>query len=206
MIRIKICGLTTVEAAMTAAEAGADAIGLVFAPSRRQVGKYIAREICRRLPPFVNKVGVFVDEAAEKVAELAAYCGLDTLQFHGSESPEYCGQFTRKIIRGFRIKDAGTLDELAAFPDCTPLLDSYMVGEMGGTGSVFPWNLAVEAAKVQKIILAGGLNEENVLAAIAEVKPYGVDVSSGVETNGQKDLDKIKRFIIKIRRWEYHEQ
>lgn len=205
-MRIKICGVTNVEAALAAAEAGADAVGFVFAPSRRQVDKGIAREICDNLPPFVSKVGVFVDEAAEKVAELAAYCGLDVLQFHGNESPAYCGQFTQKIIRGVRVKHAGVLAELAAFPDCTPLLDSYTAGEMGGTGSVFSWDLAVDIAKTRKIILAGGLNEENILEAIMQVKPYGVDISSGVETNGQKDIAKIKRFITKIRRWEYHEQ
>jgi phosphoribosylanthranilate isomerase len=204
MLRIKICGITSPEEAVAAAEAGADAIGMVFAPSRRQISVNISREICRAVPPFVSKVGVFVNEEAQKVQEIANYCGLDTLQFHGSESVAYCEQFVQKVIKAFRIKNEESLDEVRDFIQYTPLLDSYTQGEMGGTGLTFKWDLAVQIAQKHKIILAGGLNENNVLSAIETVKPYAVDASSGIETNGKKDLNKIKRFINTIRRWEYH--
>lgn len=204
LLRIKICGITTPEEAMVAANAGADAIGMVFANSRRQVDMNISREICRAVPPFVGKVGVFVDEEAQKVRDIAEYCGLDTLQFHGSESLQYCSQFPQKVIKAFRVKDERSLAQVHYYAQYTPLLDSYAEGEMGGTGCAFKWNLAIQAAKQYPIILAGGLREDNVILAIETVRPYAVDVSSGVEINGKKDFDKIRCFINTIRRWEYH--
>lgn len=202
MIRIKICGLQDVAAALAAAEAGADAIGLVFAPSKRRVGTDTAREICRALPPFVSKVGVFADEPVATVQETAAYCGLDTLQFHGRESAAYCSQFSQTVIKAFAVKDESSLALLDAYRHCHLLLDSYVPGQPGGTGRVFPWELAVRAARTHRLILAGGLTAENVLNAIQTVKPLGVDVSSGVESNGVKDHDKIRRFVRTIREWQ----
>lgn len=204
MIRIKICGMQDVATALAAAEAGADAVGMVFAPSKRQVSPKIARGICQALPPFVSKVGVFVDAKAEVVKEIAELCGLDTLQFHGQESVAYCSQFSQTVIKAFQIKEEASLFQLAGFELHTLLLDSFSVGQMGGTGRVFPWDLASKAGQVYRIILAGGLSADNVLTAIRAVQPYGVDVSSGVESNGKKDSRKIREFITTIRRWQYH--
>lgn len=202
-MRIKICGMQNVAAALAAAEAGADAIGMVFAQSKRQVTPRIAREICQALPPFVSKVGVFVDSNVEEVKEIAALCGLDTLQFHGQESVEYCSQFSQTVIKAFRIQNKESLKQLTEFNKYTLLLDSFSTGQAGGTGRAFPWELAEEAGGLYRIILAGGLSAENVVAAIQSVQPFGVDVSSGVETGGVKDIRKIEQFINKIRRWEY---
>ncbi len=204
MIRIKICGLRDVDAALAAAVAGVDAIGMIFAPGKRQVEPDTAREICRALPPFVSKVGVFVDEPAEKVQEIAAYCGLDTLQFHGRESAAYCSRFSQTVIKALAVKDESSLALLDEYRHCHLLLDSYVPGKPGGTGRVFPWELAVRAARTHRIILAGGLTADNVLNAVQTVKPLGVDVSSGVESNGVKDHDKIRRFVRTIREWQYH--
>jgi phosphoribosylanthranilate isomerase len=205
LIRIKICGIQDAAAALAAAEAGADAVGLVFAPGKRQVNPKIAREICQALPPFVNKVGVFVNAGVEAVKEIAGLCGLDTLQFHGQESAAYCSQFQQTVIKAFPIKDEASLAQLAGFRNHTLLLDSYSAGQSGGTGCVFPWELASKAGQAYRIILAGGLSADNVLAAIRAVRPVGVDVSSGVESNGKKDSRKIREFITTIRRWQYHE-
>jgi len=206
LIRIKICGIRDVAAALVAAEAGADAIGMVFAPSRRRISPDIAREICRTLPPFISKVGVFVDAEEKEVKGIAEFCGLDVLQFHGQETPEYCSRFAQKVIKGVQIRDEQTLPGLAAYAQYTLLLDSYHPAEKGGTGHVFPWEMAVKGKSGQRIILAGGLDSHNVLTALQTVKPFGVDVSSGVETGGNKDSNKIRAFITTIRRWEYHGQ
>jgi len=189
---------------MAAADAGADAIGMVFAPSRRQVSPDIAREICLALPPFISTVGVFVDEDEQEVKKIAGYCGLDVLQFHGQETPEYCSRFSQKVIKGVSVRDEQSLSGLADYAHCTLLLDSYHPTEKGGTGHVLPWELAVQAGMGRRVILAGGLHAGNVLAAIQTVKPFAVDVSSGVESDGNKDIDKIQTFITTIRRWEYH--
>ncbi|MDU4959600.1 MAG: phosphoribosylanthranilate isomerase [Sporomusaceae bacterium] len=202
-MRIKICGLRDPAAAVAAAAAGADAIGLVFAVGKRQVTPAIAREICRELPPFVNKVGVFVDADPLEVEEIAGQCGLDTLQFHGRESPAYCSRFSRTVIKALAVKDAASLARIGEYGAFTLLLDSYVAGLQGGSGRSFPWQLAVGAAAVRPIVLAGGLHAGNVLAAIAAVRPAGVDVSSGVETDGVKDIKKIREFITTIRRWQY---
>jgi len=191
---------------MAAAKAGADAVGMVFAPGKRQISLDIAREICRALPPFVAKVGVFVDADEQEVKEIAGFCGLDTLQFHGQETPEYCSRFANKVIKGVQIRNERSLTWLSDYAEHTLLLDSYHPQEKGGTGHVFPWDLAVKAGNGRRIILAGGLDSNNVLTAIQTVKPFGVDVSSGVETGGNKDQDKIRTFITTIRRWEYDGQ
>lgn len=204
MIRIKICGIRDIAAAVAAAEAGADAIGMVFAPSRRQISPDIAREICRALPPFISKVGVFVDAGEQEVKNIAGYCGLDVLQFHGQETSEYCSRFAQKVIKGVQVRDEQSLLRLAEYAPYTLLLDSYHPAEKGGTGHAFPWELAVQAGLGRRIVLAGGLHAGNVLAAIQTVKPFAVDVSSGVESDGNKDIQKIQTFISTIRRWEYH--
>lgn len=195
---VKICGITDSDTAMAAAAAGADALGFVFASGRRRVAPETARDIIRRLPPEVLTVGVFMDEDPETVRGIVAYCGLGALQFHGRESPDYCRDFRVQVVKAFGVtrSSAGDLErDAAAYPVWALLLDTAAGGRSGGTGQVFDWRL-VESLKFSRpVILAGGLNPENVQAAIAAVRPYGVDVSTGVETGGVKDPEKIRRFI-----------
>ena len=204
MVRIKICGITNLEDALLAAGLGADALGFIFYPkSPRKVAQEAAREIIAQLPPFVLSVGVFVDEDAALVRDLAARVGLDWLQLHGQESPEYCRSLGRRVIKGFRIRDENSLLDLAAYRGAAQalLLDTYKQGQAGGTGETFDWRLAKEARQFGPIILAGGLNPDNVARAIEMAQPQAVDVGSGVETApGKKDPEKLKRFFAAIRR------
>jgi phosphoribosylanthranilate isomerase len=161
-----------------------------------------AAEIVRSLPPFVSKVGVFVDPTAEEVFRAVREIGLDTIQLHGEETPEFCRQFAPlKVMKAFRVKDAASLASLTDYNTDAWLLDSYVAGEKGGTGAVFNWDLAVQAKDSGKpIVLAGGLTPENIAEAVHEVWPYGVDVSSGVElAPGKKDAEMIRRFVEAIR-------
>lgn len=195
MVKVKICGITSVEIALTATNAGADALGFVFAPSRRQLTPERARQIIQELPPLVTKVGVFVNEPVELVNEIAQYCGLDVVQLHGQESPEYCQQMGRAVIKGISVRDSDSLAVLSAYQVQGFLLDTYHPDQRGGTGTTFDWSLMLEAQSNRPMILAGGLTPENVAQAVKLVQPYGVDVSSGVETNGIKDPFKIEAFI-----------
>ena len=197
-VRIKICGIMNKEDAIAAAHFGADALGFVFATSPRKVSAESAREIIKTLPPFVKTVGVFVDEDPERVSSIAARCGLDILQFHGSESVDYCNSFNRRVIKAVRMQSRDELKNLSNYVDVVDglLLDTYVPNKLGGTGITFDWELAVEARKYGRIILAGGLNPENVAAAIRMVKPYAVDASSGLERSpGVKDHEKMAQFI-----------
>ncbi len=200
MVRIKICGITNLEDALLAAELGADALGFIFyAKSPRKVDPEVARAIIAQLPPFVAAVGVFVDEAAAVVRDLAARVGLDWVQLHGQESPEYCRNLGRKVIKGFRIRDEKSLLELEPYRDAVQafLLDTYKKGQVGGTGEVFDWHLALEAQKYGRIILAGGLDADNVAQAIATARPAAVDAASGTEAApGKKDPAKLRAFFI----------
>jgi phosphoribosylanthranilate isomerase len=199
MVKIKICGITNLEDALLAAELGADALGFIFyAKSPRHVDPEAAREIIVQLPPFVAAVGVFVDEAAAVVQELAAKVGLDWVQLHGQESPEYCRSLGRKVIKGFRIQDENSLSRLADYHGAAQalLLDTYKKGQVGGTGEIFDWHLARKAKKYGYIILAGGLTSDNVAQAIATAGPAAVDAASGVEAApGKKDTEKMRAFF-----------
>ena len=183
-VRVKICGITHTADAVEAVAAGADALGFMFYErSLRHVSLNEAADIIRSLPPFVAKVGVFVNPTIEFVRQAIAECGLDTLQFHGEESSEFCAQFGVKVIKAFRIGDAASLPAMLPYATDAWLLDSYVPGQLGGTGERFNWNLAIEAnAHGHPIILAGGLTPANVAEAVRRVRPFGVDVSSGVET------------------------
>ncbi|MBW2645396.1 MAG: phosphoribosylanthranilate isomerase [Deltaproteobacteria bacterium] len=199
--KIKICGITRLEDALLAADLGADALGFIFAESPRQVVPETARKIISLLPPFVNSVGVFVDEEQESVREIAAYCKLDLVQLHGNESSGYCKALDLKALKVIRVKDEKSIESMASYRGTVQgfLLDTYVKGLPGGTGKTFNWELAKQAKKYGPVILSGGLNPDNICEAIEKVKPYGVDISSGVEASpGIKDPDKLKLLFSNI--------
>ena len=198
MTKVKICGFTEAENARQAAIAGVDAIGLVFYDkSPRNVDIFRAQEIIEALPPFVNRVGLFVNANPSFVDEVLCEVPLDTLQFHGDESLLDCSQYQMPFIKSLRVKpETNVLKVADEFSSASAiLLDSFNPSAYGGTGEAFDWSLACVDISLP-IILAGGLNETNVSAAISQVKPYAVDASSGVESApGVKDIDKIVAFI-----------
>lgn len=197
-VRVKICGITSVADALGAVEAGADALGFMFHPSSpRAVTAAQAAAIIRELPPFVSRVGVFVNARAPLLRETARTAGLDTLQLHGEETPAECTGLGCPVIKAFRVRDAESLTGLLAYRTAAWLLDSYVPGVRGGTGARFNWELAVQVVRLGRpVILAGGLTPENVAQAVAKVRPYGVDVSSGVESSpGRKDLTRMRDFV-----------
>lgn len=200
-MKIKICGITNTEDADIAVRAGADALGFVmYRKSPRWVEPTVARSIIAGLPPFVLAVGVFVNEDAERVRALTDECGFALAQLHGDESAMYCQNLGRPALKALRLKDRATLLALAEFRGRANvrgvLIDAFSDQAYGGTGQPVDWTLAQEAARSTPIILAGGLNPANVADAIRMVRPYGVDVSSGVEQSpGKKDPDKVQALI-----------
>ncbi|MDI6784057.1 MAG: phosphoribosylanthranilate isomerase [bacterium] len=204
MVKIKICGITNLADAEKAVELGADALGFIFSKSPRRVDAEVATEIIKGLPPFISLVGVFVNESAEVVKHIASVCRLNVLQFHGDELPEYCGQFGRKVIKTFRVKNPDDLSMLPGYKGIVSayLLDSRVKGKRGGTGETFDWELAKIALPYGRVILAGGLTPENVAEAIKAVNPYAVDVNTGVESApGKKDHEKMKGFVEAVRKF-----
>ncbi|WP_099156596.1 phosphoribosylanthranilate isomerase [Virgibacillus ndiopensis] len=192
---VKICGITTKEAAETAVQSGADFIGFVFAPSKRKITPVAAATISKSLPSSIKKVGVFVNESLENIQQIAMQVGLDYIQLHGDESPEFAEKLAYPIIKAFPM-ESDTIKEISKFPCDYYLLDSPIGANRGGNGTTFDWKLLTETnLNLSKVILAGGLNADNVQEAIAKARPSGVDVSSGVESDGQKDIAKIKEFI-----------
>ena len=199
--RVKICGITSVADGLVAAEAGADMIGLMFYDkSPRSITLAQAVEISHALPPFVLRVGVFVNPDEARVTSAIAECGLSLLQFHGDETSDFCTQFGVMSMKALRVRDVESLKQLENFHTDAFLLDAYSKSGLGGTGEKFNWDLAVEAQKFGKpIFLAGGLMPENVADAVRKVKPFGVDVSSGVESApGKKDAEKVQAFIAAV--------
>jgi phosphoribosylanthranilate isomerase len=200
--QVKICGVTNVADALAATEAGADMVGLMFYEgSPRHVTLAQAAEISRALPPFVLKVGVFVNPTEAQVLEAIAACGLSLLQFHGDEDSAFCTQFGVMSLKAIRVQSVESLKTLENFHTDAFLLDAYSKGGLGGTGEKFNWELAVAAQKFGKpIFLAGGLTPENVADAVRQVRPFAVDVSSGVESApGKKDAAKVRAFIQAVR-------
>jgi len=196
-MRIKICGITNEEDALSAVEHGADAIGFVFHDrSPRVVTPETAKKIISGIPPFITTVGVFVNEDRTKVEKIVRDTGLDIIQLHGSEPPEAC-RMSKKVIKAIRVKELTDLEPLKRYQVSAFLLDTYSPHAIGGTGLIFNWDIAVEARKFGRIILAGGLTPDNVEEAVLWVQPYGIDVSSGVEgdSKGRKDRNKLKLFI-----------
>ncbi len=202
MTRIKICGITRAEDALSAANNGADAIGLVFYQrSPRHVNVAQAKLLAGTLPPFVTVVGLFVNAEAAFVREVLANVPLDMLQFHGDETPEYCAQFDRPYLKAIRVKAGVDLLQCASdFRSAKGLLlDAHVEGIPGGTGTAFDWTLIPKQLPLP-VILSGGLDAENVATAIKQVRPYAVDVSSGVEAGkGIKDAAKVAAFINEVK-------
>lgn len=202
--RVKICGITRPEDGIAAALAGADAIGLVFYDrSPRAIDAGRARAICAVLPAFVTKVGLFVNASHEFVDSMLAAVPLDLLQFHGDENADYCRSFARPYLKALRIKPG--MDITAAALDFASaqglLVDAWHDEQYGGTGATFDWSLLGTAVSSERLVLAGGLNPANVAQAITQVRPWAVDVSSGVESApGIKDKDRIEQFISEVQR------
>jgi phosphoribosylanthranilate isomerase len=198
-VKVKICGNTSYEDAALALDLGADAVGFIFYDkSSRHVAPSVARDICRRLPPFAIKVGVFVNEFdVENVRSIARMCGINVIQLHGGESPEYCALLPEwSIVKALRVGDTFDPSHVRSFPTAAILLDAFDPDTYGGTGRLFDWSKAVAAKQYARIVLAGGLKPENVAQAIKVVKPYGVDVCSGVEAKpGQKDKLLLRSFL-----------
>ena len=204
-VRVKVCGITRVEDALSAVRLGAHAIGFVFWPkSSRYIAPALVREIAQALPPFLTTVGVYVDPVQEWVRETVVAGGLSLLQFHGDESPEFCDQFSLPYIKAIRVKEGLDLLQYAARYRYAKglLLDTYTAGMPGGTGHVFDWKLIPQDLPLP-LILSGGLNPGNVLQAIKQTRPWAVDVSSGVEAaKGIKDEKKISAFMQGVRKSE----
>lgn len=205
-VRVKICGVMTPQIAAAAVEAGADAVGFIFAPSRRRVSMAEAAAIAQSLPPFVARVGVFVDAPAAEVEAAARAVPLGVVQLHGEEPPETVAALRRQgldVIKALRVSDRLNPEDLERYGAASALmLDTQVDGLAGGSGRSFTWEVAGGLSDRFTIILSGGLRAENVAEALAIVRPYGVDVSSGVETEGHKDPEKIRHFIDEVRRWE----
>lgn len=197
MVKVKICGITNLEDAMIAVEAGADALGFVFydkSPRCVEPGK--AADIIRALPPFVAAVGLFVNADINFVNLAADSCRLDVVQLHGEETPDFCSRVGRRVIKVFRVRDAQSIAPIQDYRVAGYLLDAYSSGAYGGTGLSFNWEIAKIAKKYGPVILAGGLTPDNIRQAVETVQPYAVDVSSGVEAApGKKDPDKVRKFI-----------
>ena len=201
--RVKICGITRLSDAISAVEAGADALGFVFyAPSPRYVSPICAAEIISQLPPVVVTTALFVNESADVIEEILRITQVDLLQFHGDETETFCQQFSRPYIKALRVQPGDDLEaKLADYPSARALLlDAYKPGVPGGTGESFDWSLIPQSIR-SKIILAGGLDADSVGTAIEQIAPYAVDVSGGVEAEkGIKDPHKIKRFFDEVAR------
>ncbi len=209
MTKIKICGITNVQDALWAVNLGVDFIGLNFyKKSPRRVSLDTAENIINQIPNFIKVVGVFVDEDLRNIEKIVNKYRLDIVQFHGNETPQYCSDAhfpgpEVRIIKAFRIKDNDYIKEIIGYSDFADyyLLDTYVSGQAGGTGKTFNWDLAIQSKVLGKpIFLSGGLTPENVKDAILKVKPFAVDVASGVErTLRRKDYQKMKEFIQRVK-------
>ena len=203
-VRVKMCGTTRLEDAIAAVRCGVDALGFIFYPkSPRFIVPENANTIVKSLPPFVDRVGVFVNASHEEVIRTATGCGLSYLQLHGDESADYCRDIRKMlptcgIIKAFRVGEASRPEYFSPYNDCVDafLLDTYAKGNPGGTGMSFDWSVIETLALQRPIILAGGLTPENVASAIAAVRPYAVDINSGVELRpGIKDHDRLTSLL-----------
>ncbi|MEK6302554.1 MAG: phosphoribosylanthranilate isomerase [Acidobacteriota bacterium] len=200
-VRVKICGIRSLEEAEAAVDAGADALGFNFWPrSPRHISPEAADKIIAVLPPFVASVGVFVNEARQTIETIASDLRLDAVQLHGDESPEFCASIkTVKTIKALRVSEGFEAQSVKSYRVSMILLDAGLAGSYGGTGTTLNWRTAAECAKLAPIILAGGLTAENVAEAITTVRPAAIDVCSGVEAEpGRKDLNKLRSFMLAV--------
>lgn len=205
-MKVKICGIKDIETALSAIESGADALGFVFAESKRKITPETACRIIEQLPKGILKVGVFVNEHAHEINRIVSETGINVIQLHGDETPDFCSQFSVPIIKALSIGAAEDLDQLDQYSCDYFLLDSPKGKYHGGNGIAFDWSLLTQKRwENKKIILAGGLTIENVAEAINIAEPYMVDVSSGVETDGKKDISKVKSFIKMAKRGKKEE-
>lgn len=204
-VKVKVCGITNAEDARAAVEAGADALGFIFyQQSPRYVVPAVASRIIAELPPLIVTVGVFVNEGMATVRSIMDTCGLAMAQLHGDENASYCHELSRPSMKALRLKDRGSLLALAEYQGRGGVrgfvLDTFSELAYGGTGQVTDWALAADVAKSARVLLAGGLTPDNVTEAIRTVHPYGVDVSSGVESApGKKDPAKVRAFLEAVR-------
>jgi len=196
MVKVKICGITNEEDALLAVKLGADALGFIFAPSPRRITPQEAKRIIDILPPFIDRVGVFVNEEISRVKGIAQFCSLTTLQFHGDESPWYCSQFPQKVIKSFSVRNE-IPQRIFEYRVDAYLLDTFCEKKRGGTGRAFNWEIARKVVELNfPLILSGGLTPHNVKDAVKKVRPYAVDVGSGVEDYpGKKSKEKLREFI-----------
>ncbi len=198
--RIKFCGCTDLHDVMLAVETGADAIGMIFAPSTRRITESAARHIAEHLPPFITPVGVFVDPTREQIARAREIFPDLVVQLHGDESPSFVSSIDGKVIKTIHVPPDATDSnaiELAAnqHPRAILLFDTVANGQLGGTGVTFPWKMIAAIARERQVIVGGGLHPENVPACVRAVRPFGVDVRSGIETDGRKDAKKMRAFV-----------
>jgi len=197
-VKLKICGIKNLDDAMAAVDFGADALGFVFfKESPRYISRDEAAKIIKQLPSFTTTVGVFVNETPDQIERIISLTGIDIIQLHGDEPPEMCDT-SKRIIKAIRVRSLESLEPLKRYREKVSafLLDTFTPGTFGGTGQKFNWDIALDAKQFGRIILAGGLTPDNVAEAVRYVRPYGVDVSSGVESEkGKKDLKKMKLFI-----------
>ncbi|MEW6185029.1 MAG: phosphoribosylanthranilate isomerase [Thermodesulfobacteriota bacterium] len=209
MIKVKICGITNLEDALLAAEAGVEALGFIFAESPRKISPEKAKGIIELLPPFIKTVGVFVNEEPVRIKEIVSFCGLDLVQLHGEESPEISRELMPRSVKAFRIKGEKDIQAIEKYRGKVRaiLLDTFQKGKAGGTGLTFDWTLAVKAKETGiPLILAGGLGPENIQEAIRTVQPYAVDVNSGIEEKpGKKDPVLLRRLMEKIKGYRIQE-
>jgi phosphoribosylanthranilate isomerase len=195
-VRVKICGITSKEDAIMISNLGADAIGFVFAKSKRKTTPRRAKEIIEILPPFITTVGIFMDTALEDVNEISEYTSLDAVQLHGNEPPQYCDKVKRKIIKSILVTANDTKESLLAKMK-NYSVSAFILDPGRGSGQVFDWKIAKGIEK--PLIIAGGLTPDNVKKVISNLHPYGVDVSTGVEKDyGKKDIEKVKKFITEV--------
>jgi phosphoribosylanthranilate isomerase len=203
MTKIKICGITNKPDAVAASELGVDMLGFVFYnKSKRYITPALAEDVINEIPPFIARVGVFVDETKENVVKAAEDAGLDMLQFHGNETPGYCASFMPdyKVIKAFRLRSKDDLKKVNSYDTDYYLFDTYDSDCAGGTGKRFDWSLLKDFELLKPVILSGGLNPDNVKRAIEEVAPFAVDASSGIESApGKKDIRPLKNFIENVR-------
>lgn len=197
MIKVKICGITNLDDAIAACEFGADALGFIFyKESPRYIDPSRAGEIIKKLPPLVKSAGVFVNLDEPSIRRIIEVTGIGILQLHGEEPPEFCALFSRPVVKAIRIKGSDSLPQLLTYNVSAFLLDSYSKTAHGGTGKGFDLDIAIEAKRYGRIILSGGLTPDNIVDAVERVRPYAVDVSSGVEASkGKKDHEKMRLFI-----------